>query len=317
MTSVHTLSSLAEASATAPPPATPTLTLFPTTQDHAQSKFKDIQSGPSRTLMPDFSSLEEERQYRKEHLVLVFRALHRQGLAEGVAGHCSTRDPIEPNTFWVNPQGRSFARMRVSDLVRVSDEGEIVQGDRPVDASATSIHAPIYKSMGRGPGQPGGSDAGCEAIVHVHGPHSKAFSALGRQLDRINQDVCAFDGCTVLVPFGGAVFDDLEGKRIGSFLKDDTKVALLQNHGPLSIGKLSIDEAAWWQLNYEMCCKSQLLLDAATHRPGAAMAPNVIRVGDEECASTKEEIGSSEMGWFCFGPYIEDEIWESKGDHLL
>lgn len=89
------------------------------------------------------------------------------------SGHCSTRDPVEPHTFWVNPQGRSFARMRVSDLIRVDEDGNIVEGDRPVDASATSIHAPMYKARGRGPGQVGGSENGVEAIVHVHGPHSK------------------------------------------------------------------------------------------------------------------------------------------------
>ena len=69
---------------------------------------------------------------------------------------------------------------------------------------------------------------------------------MNRPLDRINQDVCAFDECTVQVPFGGAVFDLLEGERIAGFLQADTKVALLQNHGALSVGKTSIDEAAWW-----------------------------------------------------------------------
>ena len=36
--------------------------------------------------MPTFKSLEQEREYRKAHLALVFRALHREGMAEGVAG---------------------------------------------------------------------------------------------------------------------------------------------------------------------------------------------------------------------------------------
>ncbi len=92
-------------------------------------------------------------------------------------GHCSTRDPLEPTTFWVNPQGRSFARMRVSDLVRVdSTTGQVVEGDKPVDASATTIHSPVYVARGRGPEQVGGSEGGVEAIVHVHGPHSKGGS---------------------------------------------------------------------------------------------------------------------------------------------
>ena len=72
------------------PPRDP---LFPTNQDHALSPFRDIQSGPSRTLMPSFANAEEERRYRKEHLVLCFRALHRQGLAEGVTGMSESQLP--------------------------------------------------------------------------------------------------------------------------------------------------------------------------------------------------------------------------------
>jgi hypothetical protein len=202
MSSVHTLASMAAAVPTASSSidARPAPQLFPTTTNHALSKFNDIQAGPQRTLMPSWTTKEEERAWRKEHLVLCFRALHRAGLAEGAAGtstrkrngydtcgsrvselelieyigHCSTRDPVQPDTFWVNPQGRSFARLRVSDLVRVSARtGEVVEGSAPVDASATSIHAPIYRAMGRGPGEQGGSEGGAEAVVHVHGPYSK------------------------------------------------------------------------------------------------------------------------------------------------
>jgi hypothetical protein len=64
---------------------------FPTTPDHASSPFNLIQAGKTRTLMPTFGSLEDERAYRKEHLALVFRALHRAGMAEGVAGESKSR----------------------------------------------------------------------------------------------------------------------------------------------------------------------------------------------------------------------------------
>ena len=168
-TNVHTIATLALR------PEAPS-SRFPSTTNHDDSPFKDVQSGKTRTILPTFKTLQEERQYRKEHLVLTFRAMHRAGMAEGIAGHCSVRDPVEPKTFWINPQARSFARIRVSDLVRVNEAGEVVEGSAPVDASATSIHAPIYRKRGRGPLQQGGSQTGVEAIVHVHGPHSKGES---------------------------------------------------------------------------------------------------------------------------------------------
>jgi hypothetical protein len=43
----------------------------------------------------------------------------------------------------------------------------------------------------------------------------------------------------------GAVFDNKEGERIAK-LVGNKKIAILQNHGVLSLGKLAIDEAAWW-----------------------------------------------------------------------
>ncbi len=220
-----------------PSPATPG---FPITADIAASPFADVQVGPTRVMRPTFATPDEERKYRKEHLALVFRILHRFKLAEGIAGHCSVRDPVEPDTFWVNPQGKSFARMRASDLIRcrVSD-GAMIEGYAPTDASASSIHSQIYKIRGtEGP-------AGIQSIVHVHGPHTKAFSSLGRTLDMISQDACAYHDEMVLVPFGGVVIDNSEGERIAN-LAGSKRIAILQNHGIVAMGRLSIDEAAWW-----------------------------------------------------------------------
>ena len=59
---------------------------FPITTDLKSSPFHEIQTGPSRTVLPTFSSLEAERVYRKEHLALVFRIIHRFKLAEGING---------------------------------------------------------------------------------------------------------------------------------------------------------------------------------------------------------------------------------------
>jgi ribulose-5-phosphate 4-epimerase/fuculose-1-phosphate aldolase len=43
----------------------------------------------------------------------------------------------------------------------------------------------------------------------------------------------------------GAVFDNKEGERIAKVM-GNKKIGILQNHGTISLGKMSIDEAAWW-----------------------------------------------------------------------
>lgn len=67
---------------------------FPCTTDIDASPLKDAQTGPTRTMMPVFNSLEEERRYRKEHLALVFRIFHRFKLAEGIAGELPARSGV-------------------------------------------------------------------------------------------------------------------------------------------------------------------------------------------------------------------------------
>lgn len=66
------------------------------------------------------------------------------------------------------------------------------------------------------------------------------------------------------------------------------------------------------QINFEMCCKAQLLADAA-RRPDDPM----VVAGPEEIASTKAEMGTPEMGWFSLAAYIEEEEYASQGDHKL
>jgi len=45
---------------------------------------------------PNFDTLEETRAYQKQHLAAAFRVFARQGFDEGVAGHISLRDCINP-----------------------------------------------------------------------------------------------------------------------------------------------------------------------------------------------------------------------------
>lgn len=48
---------------------------------------------------PKFDTLEEERLYRKQHLVAAFRVFADRGFDEGIAGHISVRDPILTDHF--------------------------------------------------------------------------------------------------------------------------------------------------------------------------------------------------------------------------
>ena len=76
---------------------------------------------------PTFHNVEEERLERKRKLTAALRIFGKFGFDEGVAGHITARDPERTDHFWVNPFGVSFKQIKLSDLILVNHEGDIVE----------------------------------------------------------------------------------------------------------------------------------------------------------------------------------------------
>jgi ribulose-5-phosphate 4-epimerase/fuculose-1-phosphate aldolase len=230
---------------------------------------------------PTFATIEEERLHRKQRLAAAFRLFAGFGFDEGVAGHITARDPEKTDHFWVNPFGMDFSQIRVSDLILVNDRGEVVEGDSPVNTAAFAIHSTVHSAR-----------PDCVAAAHAHSMFGKAWSALGRLLDPITQDACAFyQDHGLFNDYTGVVYDPAEGQRIAEAL-GNYKAVILRNHGLLTVGK-SVDEAAWWFITMERSCHAQLLAEAAGE-------PYVI--GHDNALLTSQQVGSQIAGWFQFQP---------------
>ena len=91
---------------------------------------------------PTFDDKIKERYYLKGRLAAAFRIFGARGFGKGVSGHISCRDPVEPNTLWLNAFGQSFATIRRSDLVRVDHEGNVIEAGkyRLINRAAIMIH---------------------------------------------------------------------------------------------------------------------------------------------------------------------------------
>ena len=81
-------------------------------------------------------SVEELRTERKQKLAASLRLFGKFGFDEGVAGHITVRDPEHADHFWVNPMGKSFKLMTVSDLLCVDHKGNIVEGEGLLNGAA-------------------------------------------------------------------------------------------------------------------------------------------------------------------------------------
>jgi ribulose-5-phosphate 4-epimerase/fuculose-1-phosphate aldolase len=231
--------------------------------------------------LPKFDSVEAERAHRKERLAAAFRLFGRFGFDEGVAGHITARDPEHLDHFWVNPLGMSFSHVRVSDLIRVNDKGEVVEGDAMVNGAAFAIHSQVHAAR-----------PDVIAAAHAHSIYGKSWSTLGRLLDPLTQDACAFyDDHALFDDYTGVVVDLEEGKRIGHAL-GEKKAVILRNHGLLTVGH-SVDEAAWWFVTMERSCQAQLLAEAAG-KP--------VHIDKDQAALTATQVGGHLAGWFSFQP---------------
>lgn len=232
---------------------------------------------------PEFATVEAERLHRKQRLAAGFRLFSKFGFDEGIAGHITARDPEDPHRFWVNPWGIHFSQICVSNLICVDESGTIVEGPEGalLNTAAFAIHSQVHAAR-----------PDVVAAAHSHSIYGKTFSTLGRRLDPITQDVCAFYGDhEVFDDYTGVVLDVEEGKRIAHVL-GDAKAAILRNHGLLTVGH-SVDEAVFWFATMERSCQAQLMAEAAG-RP--------VLVDPDQAARTQTQVGSHLAGWFSFQP---------------
>ena len=230
---------------------------------------------------PKFGTLAEERLHLKQRLAGAFRLFSRFGFDEGVAGHITARDPERLDHFWVNPFGMHFGQIRVSDLILVNDRGEVVEGKYPVNGAAFAIHSQVHAAR-----------PDIVAAAHAHSLYGKTWASLGRLLDPITQDACAFyEDHSVFADFTGVVYETSEGERIAESL-GERKAVILRNHGLLTVGH-TVDEAAWWFITMERSCQAQLMAEAVG---------TPVKIDPPDAAITRQQVGSHVAGWFQFQP---------------
>jgi len=243
---------------------------------------------------PTFETVAAERLHRQQRLAAAFRLFARYGFDEGVAGHITARDPEHPDHFWVNPFGMYFGHIRVSDLLLVNHKGEVVKGDRPVNAAAFAIHSQIHQAR-----------PDVVAAAHAHSLYGKAWSSLGRLLDPITQDACSFyEDHALFDDYTGVVLDTAEGERIGQIL-GERKAIILRNHGLLTVGH-SVDETAWWFITLDRTCQAQLAAEAVG---------TPVPILHDIAQLTYSQVGTPFMGWFSFQS-LYDKIVREEPDLL-
>jgi len=251
---------------------------------------------------PTFDDKYKEREYLKGRLAAAFRIFGKYGFDEGVAGHITLRDPVQPDCFWVNPFGVAFSMINKSDLILVNHGGKVIDGGecRLLNTAAYMIHSAVHAAR---------PDVICAA--HSHSMYGRTWCSLGRKIDTLTQDSCAFHNDHVVYDsFNGVVLAEKEGKDIATCL-GDKKAALLQNHGLLTVGH-TIEETIMWFVSLDKCCHSQLMAEAAA----ASRGEKPIVIDEQTAQYTYRTVGSHRAGWFAAKPMFDVIHKETNGDYL-
>lgn len=233
-----------------------------------------------------YVTVEEERESRKQKLASAFRIFSKFGFNEGATGHVTCRDPEFTDTFWVNPYALHFSLISVSDLIRCDYEGNVVEGNFPINPSIKGIHTEILQAR-----------PDVVSSVHVHSVYGRAWSTFGKKLQPLNHDVCAFySDHEIFNEFDWKVNKTNKARRIAESLGNN-KALILQNHGLLTVGN-TVDEAAWWFICMERSCQIQLEVQAAHNK-----IDNPKQFIEHTLAQKAHKlVGSAQAGWFQFQP---------------
>lgn len=170
-------------------------------------------------------------QQTRVDLAAALRWAHRLGLSEGVDNHFSVAVPDEDgimrgNRFLINPYGRHWSEITASSLVLCDEDGNVLEGEHEVEATAFCIHSRIHVNV-----------PSAVVVLHTHMPHATSLTLLeDPELRMCEQNALMFDGRIAYDDeYDGLALATEEGDRLASKI-GNRSVLMMASHGVLVTG---------------------------------------------------------------------------------
>lgn len=183
---------------------------------------------------------------KKKSLVYAYQILSYLQLDDHTYTHLSVRSE-DQESFYIYPFGMRFNEVSVSSLMKVSLDGDVIDGkEYQYNKTGYIIHGSIYKAR-----------EDVQAIFHLHTPSIVAVSAMKEGLLPISQWALHFYNKISYYGYNSLALDNAEGKELVTNLRENF-VMLMHNHGSITCGK-TIQEAMFYTYHLEQACKTQCL----------------------------------------------------------
>ena len=160
-------------------------------------------------------------QEAKADILEAGRRLYQRAFVAANDGNISAR--MEDGTIWATPTGVSKGFMTEDMLVRLTPEGEILEGSRKV-SSEIAMHLAIYRK-----------NPELGGVVHAHSPAATAFATQGRDFDMaVSLETAVQLGVIPCAPYAVTGSDKL-AENAASYC-EEFNGCFLEHHGAVTWG---------------------------------------------------------------------------------
>ncbi|MGC0372201.1 MAG: hypothetical protein DGJ47_000908 [Rickettsiaceae bacterium] len=226
----------------------------------------------------------------KQNLSYAYQIIAKLGLDDHTYTHLSAR-PKGANYYYILPFGLRFSEVTADSLLKVSLDGEILEGgEESYNKTGYIIHSTIYKARPE-----------INSIFHLHTIASVAVSAMKDGLLPISQWALHFYDDISYYDYNSLALDkDIYENDIMNALQDN-KVMFFRNHGFITCGN-TIEEAMFYCHHLEYACKTQVSC--------LSMQQEIIQPNHDICIKTKHDLlnfekNLGERDWKAWLRYIE------------
>ena len=224
---------------------------------------------------PSITSRNEAVRQARRDLAAALRMADRIGFSEGVCNHFSFAVPGADGLFLINPRRLHWSEVTASSLLLVDDDGTLLEGEAPPEASAFYIHWRLHKAAPQ-----------AQCVLHTHMPYATALTMLeDPTLLPLSQTSLMFHNrVSYDTAYNGLAGYKEEGDRIAAALGNRSAL-FLANHGVI-VTAATVPQA-WNRLYY--------LERAAMHQVMAQSTGKPLRLVPEDVAEmTAQQMSEDE-----------------------
>ena len=197
-----------------------------------------------------------------QKLACSLRHLDDLGFCENLTGHI-TWQRADEETLLVNPWGIWWAETKASDILTITDTGEVLDGKWDV-TPAFHIHTELHRRR---------RDA--RVIVHNHPMYATILCGIGLLPEIIHQNSSMFfDEMVFINEYDGEVASADLGAELAERV-GEASVALLASHGVL-VTAPTIEEATYKSAALERTCEIMYKTMLTGHKP-FPLSPSVMK----------------------------------------